>query len=431
MSYLSISFTHKNTDIQMREKIAFSNEGAVVTFLKTLYEHSSINEVVVLSTCNRVEIMTTVSNLMASQTFIIEALAKYSGIEFDILHERADIYDNTGAIHHLFTVSSALDSLVIGETQIVGQLKDAYRLALSKGYCNQKITRSMNYAFKCAARVRNATSLGTGSVSVASTAVAKAKSLITGKKGIKALVIGAGEMSDLTIKHLLKANFEVVLVSRDIKKARLLADTYDELIDVQAYENINRLLNEIPFMFTATAAPYPIITQDMVKDCDFSRYWFDIAVPRDIADINMNNLKVFAVDDLQDIVDDNMSLRAKQAKQAYLIVNKESDEFFDWLKTLEVEPVVKHLYLKANTVIEKKLAAAIKKGYINAQDEDNVKKLCETVLSEFLHQPTKKLKSISKHMDCDMVLGTVQNIFGLEKDSDTINNCEHAIKFNN
>lgn len=431
MSYLSISFTHKNTDIQMREKIAFSNEGAVETFLKTLYEHPSINEVVVLSTCNRVEIMTTVSHLMKSQTFIIESLSKYSGIDFDTLHERADIYDNTGAIHHLFTVSSALDSLVIGETQIVGQLKDAYRLSLSKGYCNQKITRSMNYAFKCAARVRNATSLGTGSVSVASTAVAKAKSITNSEKGIKAIVIGAGEMSQLTIKHLLKANFEVVLLSRDIKKARLLADTYDEFIDVQAYENINKLLNEIPFMFTATSAPYPIITADMIVDCNFSRYWFDIAVPRDIADIKMNDLHIYAVDDLQDIVDDNMSLRAKQAKQAYVIVNKESAEFFDWLKTLEVEPVVKHLYLKSNNVIEKKLKSAIKKGYIRAEDEENIKKLCETVFSEFLHQPTTQLKNISRNMDCDMVLGTVQNIFGLEGDSNTVNNCEHAMKFNN
>ncbi len=431
MSYLSISFTHKNTDIQMREKIAFSDESAVETFLKTLYEHSHINEVVVLSTCNRVEIMSTVSSIIIAQTFIIEALAKYSGIDFEVLHERADIYDNTGAIHHLFTVSSALDSLVIGETQIVGQLKDAYRLSLSKGYCNQKITRSMNYAFKCAARVRNATSLGTGSVSVASTAVAKAKSLVKSQKGIKALVVGAGEMSALTIKHLLSAKFEVILVSRDIKKARLLVDTYSQHIDVQPYENINQLLNEIPFMFTATSAPYPIITQDMVKECSFSRYWFDIAVPRDIATIKINNLQVFAVDDLQDIVDDNMSLRAKQAKQAYLIVNKESGEFFDWLKTLEVEPVVKHLYLKANSVIDKKVTKAIKKGFIRADDKDNIKKLCETILSEFLHQPTTQLKSISKHMECDMVLGTVQNIFGLESDANTVHDCEHAIKFNN
>lgn len=431
MSYLSVSFTHKNTDIQMREKLAFPDPSAVETFLKTLFDSELISEVVVLSTCNRVEIMTTATHIAKAQRFIIDALAKYAELDFDILFERADIYDNSGAVHHLFTVASALDSLVIGETQIVGQLKDAYRLALAKGYCNQKITRAMNYAFKCAASVRNATSLGTGSVSVASTAVAKAKDIVKATAGVKALVIGAGEMSELTIKHLISSGFDVVLASRDIKKAKLLADTFDASISVEPYENIDRLLHEIPVMITATSAPYPIITQKMVRECSFSRYWFDIAVPRDIDDITMKNLEVFAVDDLQDIVNENMSLRAEQAKQAYSIVNKESMEFFDWLKTLEVEPVVKHLYLKGDEVIDKKIQNAIKKGFINGEDQENIKKLCETVLSEFLHQPTTQLKSISKHVECDVVLATVQSIFGLDSDSNTSFNCEHAIKFTN
>ena len=351
MSYLSISFTHKNTDIQMREKIAFSDD-SIETFLKALNDDESIEEAVVLSTCNRVEIMTTACNIAKAQNFILASLAKYSGIDFDDLYDRADIYDNKGAIHHLFTVASALDSLVIGETQIVGQLKDAYRLSLARGYCSQKTTRAMNYAFKCAAAVRNATSLGTGSVSVASTAVAKAKEIMVDTKGsaqgVKALVIGAGEMSELAIKHLISAGFDVILASRNIKKAKLLADSFDSQITVEPYENLTRLLNQIPVMITATSAPYPIITEAMVDDCDFNRYWFDIAVPRDIDDIDSRNLEIYAVDDLQDIVNANMSLRAEQAKQAYSIVNKESTEFFDWLKSLEVEPVVKHMHLKSS-----------------------------------------------------------------------------------
>ena len=147
----------------------------VNNFLKKLKNQDSIDEVILLSTCNRVEIIAWVSNLAKSQEYVINALANYANIKFDELFERADIYDNAGAIHHLFSVSSALDSLVIGETQIVGQLKDAYRMSLNKGYCDQGLTRAMNYAFQCSAAVRNATQLGTGSVSVASTAVAKAK----------------------------------------------------------------------------------------------------------------------------------------------------------------------------------------------------------------------------------------------------------------
>lgn len=203
MSYLSISFTHKNTDIHTREKLAFSDDNARETFLKTILDNAIIKEAVLLSTCNRVEIITTVNEIEKAKEIILKTLVKYSELDYEDLSLRANIYETSGAIHHLFTVASALDSLVIGETQIVGQLKDAYRLSLAKGYCSQGITRAMTYAFKCAASVRTATSLGTGSVSVASTAVAKAKSLIPNNEGVKALVVGAGEMSELTVKHLL------------------------------------------------------------------------------------------------------------------------------------------------------------------------------------------------------------------------------------
>lgn len=431
MSYLSISFTHKNTDIQTREKLAFSDDNMVEAYLKTILDNSIIREAVLLSTCNRVEIMTTVNDIEQAKEVILKTLSNYSTVDYEELSNRADMYDNSGAIHHLFTVASALDSLVIGETQIVGQLKDAYRLSLAKGHCSQGITRAMTYAFKCAAAVRTATSLGTGSVSVASTAVAKAKEIIQDTHNVKALVIGAGEMSELTIKHLLSSGFDVVLVSRNIKKAKLLADTFDRPICVEPYEKVTQLLNEIPVMITATSAPYPIIKQNMVQECNFNRYWFDIAVPRDIDDIKSANLKVFAVDDLQDIVNENMSLRAESAKQAYLIVNQLSMEFFEWLKSLEIEPVVKQLYLKAHDVVQKKVENAIKKGFVDASNEENIRKLCETVLTEFLHEPTKQLKTISQNVECDVVLGAVQSVFGLQNDSNVFHQCEHALKFNN
>lgn len=431
MSYLSISFTHKNTDIQTREKLAFPDDNARETFLKTILDNGTIKEAVLLSTCNRVEIITTVNEMEKAKENILKTLAKYSELDYEDLSTRANIYETSGAIHHLFTVAAALDSLVIGETQIVGQLKDAYRLSLAKGYCSQGITRAMTYAFKCAASVRTATSLGTGSVSVASTAVAKAKNIIGNPTDVKALVVGAGEMSELTIKHLLSSGFEVVLVSRNIKKAKLLADTFEKPIDVQPYENIDRLLNELPILISATSAPYPIIKQNMVQECSFNRYWFDIAVPRDIDEIKSPNLQIFAVDDLQDIVNENMSLRAQKAKEAYLIVNKLSTEFFDWLKSLEIEPVVKNLYLKANDVIEKRVALAIAKGFVDGSNEENIKKLCQSVLNEFLHVPTTQLKDIAKKSECDVVLGSIQSVFGLQNDSNVLHQCEHAIKFNN
>lgn len=430
MSYLIISFSHKNTDISMREKLAFGSDEDKDRFLRSLLDYENTKEAVVLSTCNRVEIITRSSNIKGSTKDILSKLAKYSSLEFDGLYDRADIYDNNGAIHHLFSVASALDSLVIGETQIVGQLKDAFRFSQSKQYCSSNVTRAMHFAFKCAAAVRNATSLGTGSVSVASTAVAKAKELVGDTKGVKALVIGAGEMSELTIKHLISSGFDVVLTSRDKKKAQILADTFDANIDVQEYTQLSKLLKETKVMVTATAAPYPIITEDIVTPTSYERYWFDIAVPRDIEDIEMSNLEIYAVDDLQDIVNENMSLRAEQAKTAYSIVSKMSIEFFDWLKSLEIEPIIKNLYLKGNDVIDKKVNNAIKKGFIRKEDEDNIRKLCQTVITEYLHTPSTQLKDISKNMECDVVVGTIQNMFGLNNDSSVFDSfkCEHLDK---
>ncbi len=431
MSYLVISFSHKNIDIKMREKLAFNGEEDKDRFIRIILEHECTKEAVLLSTCNRVEIITRSSNIKTSAKNIIEKLASYSGLDFDTLYNRADIYDNDGAVHHLFSVASALDSLVIGETQIVGQLKDAFRFSQAKGHCSLNITRVMQFAFKCAANVRNATSLGTGSVSVASTAVAKAKDIIGNTKGVKALVIGAGEMSELTIKHLLSSGFEVILTSRDIKKAQILASSFDSNISVEPYIELTNLLEKIPVMITATSAPYPIITKENAPSSSINRYWFDIAVPRDIDEnISMSGLEIFSVDDLQDIVNENMSLRAEQAKTAYGIVSRMSMEFFEWLKSLEIEPVVKNLYVKGETIIDKKVKNAIKKGFIKSEDEENIRKLCQTVITEYLHNPSKQLKDISKNMECDIVVGTVQNMFGLNRDSISSSKykCEHLTK---
>lgn len=431
MSYLIISFSHKNTDIKMREKLAFSSEEDKERFIKVLLDNESTKEVVLLSTCNRVEIITRSSNIKQSSRNIIEKLANYSGVEFDTLYNRADIYDNDGAVHHLFSVASALDSLVIGETQIVGQLKDAFRFSQAKNYCGANITRVMHYAFKCAANVRNATSLGTGSVSVASTAVAKAKEIIGNTKGVKALVIGAGEMSELTVKHLISSGFDVVLTSRDIKKAQNLASSFEVHVSVEPYSELSNLLAKIPVMITATSAPYPIITKENAPSSSIDRYWFDIAVPRDIDEnISLSDLEIYSVDDLQDIVNENMSLRAEQAKTAYGIVSRMSLEFFEWLKSLEIEPMVKNLYIKGDSIIDKKVKNAIKKGFIKAEDEENIRKLCQTVITEYLHNPSKQLKDISKNMECDIVIGAVQNMFGLSNDSNLSNKykCDHLTK---
>lgn len=428
MSYLVISFSHKNLDIKQREKLAFNSDEEKARFIRKLLEAQTTSELVLLSTCNRVEIIAKSSNIKQSSKNIIENLASYSSLDFEFLYDRADIYDGDGAVHHLFSVASALDSLVIGETQIVGQLKDAFRFSQSFGFCGEAMSKVMHYAFKCAAQVRTATSLGTGSVSVASTAVAKAKELVGDAKGVDALVIGAGLMSELAVKHLISSGFDVTITSRDIKKAQNLADSFEASIKVEPYSKLEELLEIMPVMITATSAPYPIITQENTPSSSISRYWFDIAVPRDIDEnISMFDLDIYSVDDLQEIVNSNMTQRSAQAKEAYSIVGRSTLEFFDWLKSLDIEPIIKNLYLKGDSIIEKKVQNAIKKGFIPKEHEDNIKKLCQTIMTEYLHNPSKQLKNISRNMECDLVVSSVQSMF-TKQNSDTNFKCEHLSK---
>lgn len=426
MEYLVISFTHKNTDIATREKIAFNNDVEKVVFLKQILSKEVINEAILLSTCNRIELLISTYNSKESKKIAIDNFASHSLLSTDELFNRADIYDNESAIHHIFTVASSLDSLVVGETQIAGQLKDSFKFSIDKGFSDQKLSRVIHYAFKCAARVRNVTQLGSGSVSVASTAVAQAKQLYKNRDGVKALVIGSGEMSELACRHLLKYGFDIIICSRNIKKARIIAhsiisdgngEEYDaDRIEVRPYEELNLLLNTMELIITATSAPYPIIRQEMIQEVDFKRHWFDIALPRDIGNIVANELNIYSVDDLQCLVDENMALRASQAKEAYSIVGSMTKDFYHWLSTLSVEPVIKELYLKSDKIIEKKLQDAINKNFIRTEDQENIKKLCQTIMSEFLHNPTKKLKNVSNSHEGDIVLGTTQNLFGLLDD---------------
>ena len=417
MEYLIVSFTHKNTNIQTREKLAFSNDLEKEIFLKDILKSEAINEAILVSTCNRVEFILSVTCPHGSQKVVLSKLASRSNIQLDELEKLVDTYKNEDAIHHLFTVVSSLDSLVVGETQIAGQVKDAFRFSLSKEFAAEKLSRIVNYAFKCAAKVRRATSLGTGSVSVASTAVAKAKEIYKDIEGVSAVVIGAGEMSEIAIKHLLKAGFSVIICSRNIQKAKVLADSLEnDNVSVEPYSNLKILLNSKRLLITATSAPYPIITKDLVEDFSQERNWFDIAVPRDIEDMDIDGINIYSVDDLQGIVDENIVLRNDAAIIAYRIVKETTNEFFVWQKTLSVEPTIKKLHTIADDIIEKKLQKAIKKSFIKKEDEENIKKLCQTIMNEFLHKPSKNIRDVSTTIECDNTLNVAQKIFSIENE---------------
>jgi glutamyl-tRNA reductase len=416
LHYLVASFSHKNCDIATREKMAF-DENAKQNALAQLTSSPNINEAIILSTCNRVEIITSVKDCSKAETDIFGMLEAHSDLSIEELEGRADLFENEGAVHHIFSVTSALDSVVIGETQIAGQVKEALKFSVDRGFCGQKLNRMMQYAFKCAAEVRNKTEIARKPTSVASVAVDKAKKLLGSLENKTAIVVGAGEMGILACKYLKAHDANIILVGRDIEKTKKIASEICEKIDVAQMDELPTLLNAHALAFSATSAPYHVITPDMVSGCDFERFWFDISVPRDIGVDSKGNLSVFTVDDLKDIVQTNMLQRADEAKIAYTIVGGFTIEFFKWINTLSVDPLIKSLRDKAEKVCDAELAKALRKGFVPKEQEEAVKMLLHSAFKKFLHEPTINIKSLSNSPSLEGAAEMLRMLFELGEDA--------------
>ncbi len=417
MHYLIISFSHKNSTLSVREKLAFVDEAAQLEGMARLRLASSISEAMILSTCNRVEIFCSCNDTEAAAEAIFSLLSLRSGLSREELHERGDVFDDEGCIHHLFSVASSLDSMVVGESQITGQLKEAFRLSAENGCSAQKISRAMSFAFKCAAEVRNATNISSRPVSVASVAVAQIRESLGNLEGKKALVIGSGEMSVITCKHLSAQGADVTMMNRTLEKAEEIAAECGAL--VRPFDEIAYAINEYEMLFTSTGSLQPIITDEMIRPCEYRRYWFDMAVPRDIeCDPDVWNLSLFYVDDLQEIVSENIALREDEAKLSYIIVRRHVAQFFEWLKTLSIEPLIKTLYLRAREAAEAESGRIIRNGYIPREYEDAVRKAAIQTLKRFLHPIAERMRDGSDAIKVDLLIESMNFLLDAEEGSD-------------
>jgi glutamyl-tRNA reductase len=428
MHYLNISFSHKNSTMDIREKLSYPDPVQVDACLKKLNESESINETILISTCNRMEIFCSCSDIVMATQHIFEKLTQRAGISIEELEGRADIFDDSSAIHHLFTVASSLDSMVVGETQIAGQLKDAFRFSYDRGYSGQKLARAMHNAFKCAAQVRNATDISSKPVSIASVAINTLKSVLENIEGKKALVIGTGEMSEITAKHLVSNGADVYIMNRTKEKAFALANNC--CAKVLDFDQLANVINDFEILFTATSSPVPIITDEIIKPCDFDRYWFDLAIPRDIVYHKGERINLYQIDDLKTIVCENKGLREEEAKKAHAIIGRSTVAFFEWLDTLNIEPMIKEIYEKAFEAAKIESDRVIKNGYIPKEYEAQVHKMGEQVMKRFLHDMTSKMRNVSADSKSDMITGALQ--FLIKDDNAKVEmpdeyKCEYAL----
>jgi len=401
MHYLNISFTHKNSTLEIREKLSYPDDQNKHGCLKLLTSSEEISEAILISTCNRMEVLCNCSDIPKATEHIFNMLSRRAGLGIEELEGRADIFDDASAIHHLFMVASSLDSMVLGETQIVGQLKDAFRFAYDNGYCGKKLARAMKNAFKCAATVRNATDISSKPVSMASVAVSKLKSLVDDLNGKKALVIGVGEMSEITAKHLVNAGADVYIMNRTQHKAEKLAQECG--VKTLAFSELSSAVNEFEILFTATSAHDPIITDEIITPQNFDRYWFDLALPRDISYSKGERIHLYVIDDLKTIVDENLSAREEAARGAHSIIGRGVVEFFEWLSNQDIEPVIKELYKKAQNAAKEETARVLEAGYIPKEYEDQAQKMCEQAIKRFLHDLTQNMRCGTVDKKSDML----------------------------
>jgi len=418
MYYQVVSFNYKKCELSIREKLALANDFEKKAMLDRLVSFDFIHEVFIISTCNRIEVVVATRDNFATYHAILGLFSRSSGINFYELESIAQKMDDEEAIRHLFAVVSSLDSLVIGESQITGQVKEAFRFSHANGSAGRKLNRIISYAVKCAAEVRNATNISQNPISIASVAVAQAADIMGDNlAGMIGIVVGAGDMGKLAAKHLLRSGCDVVLIGRDLEKIEQVAEELGENVKVDMIENLPKYINRYRLLFSATSSTEPIVTKDMVEDRDIKRLWFDMAIPRDIEDMEIDKLQIFRIDDLKDISATNHALRQEQALKASEIVDRYRDDFYQWLRALSVEPVIKDMRLQVANVIDIELDRAIKKGFVPKEYEANIKKMAKQMFNRYLHKPTVRMRQSSREKEGAGGIESLKKIFDIDTEN--------------
>ena len=418
MYYQVVSFTYKNCDQGMREKLAFANDDEKKEMLQQLVAFEFVHEAFIISTCNRVEVVLATRDNFSSYHAVLGLMAQKSDLNFYVLKTTAKSYDDEEAVAHLFSVVSSLDSLVIGESQITGQVKEAFKLSVDNGTAGRRLNRVISYAVKCAAEVRNVTNISKNPISIASVAVAQAHKLLGDDiQGMTAIVIGVGEMGVLSAKHLLRIGCDIIFVGRDLEKVQVVANTLGENVKASTMDKLPKYINRYKLLFSATSAKEAIITNALVENETIPRIWFDMAIPRDIADMDLDKLQLFRIDDLRTISESNHSLREEKALEAASIVDKYKDEFYAWLRALSIEPVIKEMRENVTNAIDSEINRAVKKGFVPEEYEENMRKMAEQMFNRFLHDPTQNLRHSSTQKKNANCIEAIKKMFNIDTDN--------------
>ncbi|KVX02841.1 glutamyl-tRNA reductase [Shewanella frigidimarina] len=415
MSLVIIGINHKTATVDLREKVAFSPD-RIHDAMKSLASRTRTGEAVIVSTCNRTELYCN----NAEKEDIIEWLEDYHGLDHSDLMPCIYAYEEQVAVKHLMRVASGLDSLVLGEPQILGQVKQAFVKAKEAGTIALTIDRLFQNTFSVAKKVRTDTEIGAAAVSVAFAAVSMAKHIFSSLSTTKVLLIGAGETIELVAKHL-KDNgvASMVVANRTIERAQAMCEEFNAT--AITLEQIPDFLPKADIVISSTASPLPILGKGMVEKALKQRrhqpmLLVDIAVPRDIeAEVGeLDDAFLYTVDDLHSIIEQNMASRKEAAEQAELITEDQSHLFMEWIRSLESVDSIREYRSQSLAIKDELVERALNKLSQGSDSEQVILELANRLTNRLIHSPTQALTSASRQGDLN-TLGQLRSALGLDK----------------
>ena len=420
MNIILIGMNHKTAPLEIRERLSLAC-GDNINPLVEIMNIPQIKEAIYLATCNRVEVLANALDAESAIENLKTFVFHHGNLSLEEMARCLYLYYDHEAVRHLFRVASSIDSLVMGEPQILGQVKDAYRTAVEHNATGVMLNKVIHHAFRTAKRVRTETGIANNAVSVSFAAVELAKKIFGSFKGKTFLLIGAGEMSELAAKHLINNGVEKIFITnRTYARAVQMADTfYGTAIE---FEKLSEKLQDVDIVISSTGAPGYVIDASMIEMTLRRRrnrllFLIDIAVPRDIdpAVGEIENVYLYNIDNLQDIVDSNMKNRKTEAEKAEVIIDEELSKYMQWVSTLEVVPTIVSLREKMEGIIHREL---VKSGAwmenLSVEERRNVELLVNSIINKILHDPITGLKEESRDNSAMPYVAVIRRLFGLD-----------------
>jgi glutamyl-tRNA reductase len=419
MKLLLNGVNHKTAPVEVREQLAFP-ETAIPTALQELKESKGISEVLILSTCNRMEIAVAAEDDADPQAALDSFLVEARRISPDSLGSQLYRYEGREAIHHLFRVAASLDAMVVGEPQILGQMKSAYALSKSAGTMKGMLESVMSHAFLVAKRVRSETGIGQMAVSVSYAAVELARKIFGSLSSRTVMLVGAGKMSELAARHLRRSGASHIFVTnRTASRAEAMARLFQgTTVD---YNRFVSMLPEIDIVITSSGATEHILTrEDMQRVIGVRKnkpmFLIDIAVPRNIEpSVNkVDNVFLYDIDDLQGVVNANLAERQKEARRAESIVSEEVDKMLARMKVHAITPTIIALQEQWEQIRAAETAKLLRKqGAFTAEQIEAVEAMTRAMLNKIAHAPISELRKQANEPEGEIVVEAVRKVFRL------------------